>query len=191
MRRNALLALAAVAATAVLAGCGGSHDADHTSTGHAMSGDADVPFDRMFIDAMIPHHESAIAMAEEAKAAGLSDPKLVDIADNIIASQRSEIDRMRDWRQAWFGSSSTLDPDAATQMGLNHEQMGTDGLDLSNGADVNGAFAEAMTVHHEGAIRMAEMAIEQAEHPELRDLAKRIIQAQRGEIAIMQAGEGD
>ena len=47
-----------------------------------------------------------------------------------------------------------------------------------------------MIDHHEGAIRMAKLALEQAEHPELRQLAEAIIEAQEGEIAIMEPHTG-
>ena len=48
-------------------------------------------------------------------------------------------------------------------------------------------FLEAMIQHHQGAIQMAEMALEQAEHEEIRSLAEDIITAQSAEIEQMQA----
>jgi uncharacterized protein (DUF305 family) len=88
-------------AVAASAACGGSKS---TTSPEATSAVSSVPFDRAFIDAMVPHHQSAIAMASAAKTAGLSDPELTEIAGNIISSQQREIDEMRDWRQDWFGS---------------------------------------------------------------------------------------
>ncbi|HSM81902.1 MAG TPA: DUF305 domain-containing protein [Nodosilinea sp.] len=65
-------------------------------------GGADEEFDRRFIDAMIPHHEGAVAMAEDLQ--GKSDrPELQALAEEIIASQQAEIDQMMEWRQAWYG----------------------------------------------------------------------------------------
>lgn len=52
-----------------------------------------------------------------------------------------------------------------------------------NRADV--AFAQGMIPHHEQAIEMAEMAIEQASAPEVRDLAERIKAAQGPEIETL------
>ena len=86
-----LVLLASVAGLAFATGCGGE-DADENATPAATS--SSVPFDRAFIDAMVPHHESAIEMAETAKAAGLSQPELVTVADDIIDSQQAEIDQM-------------------------------------------------------------------------------------------------
>lgn len=47
--------------------------------------------DRQFIDSMIPHHSGAILMCREA---GLSDPELVSLCDEIVDAQRSEIEQM-------------------------------------------------------------------------------------------------
>ncbi len=43
-------------------------------------------------------------------------------------------------------------------------------------------FIDGMIAHHQGAIAMAEEALEQAEHPELRAMAQDIIQVQQAEI---------
>ncbi|MFQ4140403.1 DUF305 domain-containing protein [Nodosilinea sp. PGN35] len=65
-------------------------------------GGADAEFDLRFINAMIPHHEGAVAMAEDLKAKS-SRPELLALADEIIASQQAEIDQMAQWRQEWYG----------------------------------------------------------------------------------------
>ncbi|HEV2820494.1 MAG TPA: DUF305 domain-containing protein [Solirubrobacteraceae bacterium] len=52
-------------------------------------------------------------------------------------------------------------------------------------------FAEQMIPHHQGAVDMAEMALERAEHPELRELAEQIITTQKAEIAQLQAALDD
>lgn len=46
-------------------------------------------------------------------------------------------------------------------------------------------FAQAMIVHHEGAIEMAELAAQDATTPEVRELAEAISQAQGPEIELM------
>jgi uncharacterized protein (DUF305 family) len=48
---------------------------------------------------MVPHHQAAIEMAREAKQARLSQPELISIADDIIATQQAEIDQMLAWRE--------------------------------------------------------------------------------------------
>ena len=59
------------------------------------------PFDRAFIDAMIPHHESAIEMAEVAHRE-TSNPRIRDLTQRIIEAQEGEIEQMTTWRQEWY-----------------------------------------------------------------------------------------
>jgi uncharacterized protein (DUF305 family) len=47
---------------------------------------------------------------------------------------------------------------------------------------IDRAFIDMMVPHHEAAVAMAEIALERAEHPELRELAQEIIDAQSAEI---------
>jgi uncharacterized protein (DUF305 family) len=64
------------------------------------------PFDRAFIDAMVPHHEGAIAMAKQLLESG-DQPALRKMAQDIIDAQTKEIAQMREWRKAWYGSAAT------------------------------------------------------------------------------------
>ncbi len=129
-------------------------------------------------------------MAQAAKSAGLSEPELIKVADNIVASQQAEIADMRDWRESWFGSS-TIDPQGADPLGLSEAEMGMQhDADFSGAEDVNQAFATRMIDHHRGAIRMAELAQDRAEHHAIKSLADAIIAAQKREIAIMEKHAG-
>jgi uncharacterized protein (DUF305 family) len=47
--------------------------------------------DRQFLRSMIPHHSGAILMCEEA---ALSDPEIVALCRDIVASQKAEIAKM-------------------------------------------------------------------------------------------------
>jgi uncharacterized protein (DUF305 family) len=53
------------------------------------------------------------------------------------------------------------------------------------GEDLDAHFIEMMIPHHEGAIEMAEVALERSNRPEVRLLAEGIIEAQSREIADM------
>ena len=63
-------------------------------------------FDGMFIDMMVPHHESAIAMSRDAidKA---QHPEIKALAQQIIDAQTKEIDQMKRWRAAIAKDSSS------------------------------------------------------------------------------------
>ena len=179
-RRSKAAAVVLGALVLILSACGGS---EGDSDAGAPSG---VPFDRSFIDAMVPHHESAIEMARAAKEAGLSQPDLVKVADDILATQQAEIDQMKDWRAEWFGSS-TIDPEGDAALGMSESDMGMqhDAEALSESTDVNTDFAQMMITHHQGAIKMAKLAGGKAEHGELKELADAIVSAQEREIDVM------
>jgi hypothetical protein len=57
-------------------------------------------FDRAFLEMMIPHHQGAIDMARLAQKYA-KHPELKTMADDIIAAQQSEIDRMESWQDSW------------------------------------------------------------------------------------------
>lgn len=63
------------------------------------------PFDRAFIDMMIPHHQGAIRMARVEISQG-GDPELQALAAAIVQAQASEIREMNAWRQSWYGARS-------------------------------------------------------------------------------------
>ncbi len=62
-------------------------------------------------------------------------------------------------------------------------------LEGKKGDDFDEAFIDEMIIHHQGAIDMAELAITNAKHQEIKDLAKEIISAQTREIEQMQSWE--
>jgi uncharacterized protein (DUF305 family) len=67
--------------------------------------DGAKPFDRKFIDMMIPHHQGAIRMARAELAKG-RNAKLRSIARAIVTAQAAEIRQMNSWRKAWYGKAS-------------------------------------------------------------------------------------
>jgi uncharacterized protein (DUF305 family) len=67
-------------------------------------GAADAKFDQRFLDAMIPHHEGAIVMAQDALAKS-QRPEIQNLAKAIIADQQIEIDQMKQWQKTWYGKS--------------------------------------------------------------------------------------
>jgi uncharacterized protein (DUF305 family) len=57
-------------------------------------------FDVEFLNQMIVHHESAIMMAKMIQKATARE-ELKTLAKNIIESQTTEIEQMRNWRDSW------------------------------------------------------------------------------------------
>ena len=58
-------------------------------------------FDKAFIEAMIPHHQSAIMMAQMLQS-GTNRPEMQQLAKNIIESQSKEIQQMQTWYTKWY-----------------------------------------------------------------------------------------
>jgi uncharacterized protein (DUF305 family) len=64
-------------------------------------GAKDADFDLRFINAMIPHHEGAVTMAQNA-ATKSTRPEIKKLAQDIISSQQAEIKQMQQWKQDWY-----------------------------------------------------------------------------------------
>jgi uncharacterized protein (DUF305 family) len=67
--------------------------------------DGAKPFDREFIDMMVPHHQGAIRMARVELKRGVNG-QLRTIARAIISGQAKEIREMNAWRTKWYGAPS-------------------------------------------------------------------------------------
>jgi uncharacterized protein (DUF305 family) len=66
------------------------------------------PFDRAFVEMMIPHHQGAVAMAEVEVGRGDND-ELKSLARRIIDAQQREIDEMRTFLEREYGGSAPED----------------------------------------------------------------------------------
>lgn len=59
------------------------------------------PFDKAFIEEMIPHHQMAVMMAHMLERA-TDRPEMKKLAQDIIAAQTKEINEMRGWYDVWY-----------------------------------------------------------------------------------------
>ncbi len=64
-------------------------------------------------------------------------------------------------------------------------------LEGKTGDAFDRAFLSEMIIHHQGAVEMAGLALENAKHQEIKDLAEGIIKAQNKEIADMLSWQKD
>lgn len=60
------------------------------------------PFDRAFVDEMVPHHLGAIKMAKVVLK-DTTDPALKNLAETIIRTQQNEVDGMNAFRERKYG----------------------------------------------------------------------------------------
>ena len=213
MKRSTTLTTLALASALALAGCGTSGaqegagtDAETaapaasasaaTSTGAASGepiaaehNDADV----MFAQMMLPHHEQAVEMSEMLLAKDDVPAEVAEFAQRVIDAQGPEIERMNDMLTAWEAEPLA---DAEDMDGMDHGSgAGISGMmseeDMSALEDAQGTgaaqlYLEQMTVHHEGAVEMAQEQIEQGQNPQAVELARQVVADQEAEIAEME-----
>ena len=149
--------------------------------------------DQHFITMMIPHHEDAIAMANMALTRA-EHPEIKQLAKNIKTSQSQEIEQMRAWYKKWYGTDVPKVDGNNMGGGMMHggkrgmmSNMRTDLTALSKAKNFDQAFIEEMIPHHEMAVMMSQHLLSNAVHPEMKQLAQAIIQAQTKEINEMQS----
>jgi len=166
-----------VAAVIVLIGVGAlvlssGEDANATET------------DGAFVTEMAPHHESAIEMAEIAIERA-EHPEIEALARSIAASQGEEITELEAIHQRLF-DAPVGEVDHGT-LGLAEHEMGmsADLSSLESAKPFDRAFIDMMVPHHQGAILMARIELEQGTDDEAQALAEKIIEAQTTEIVEM------
>ena len=67
-----------------------------------MLGKGDAEYEKRFIDMMIPHHEGAILMAQDALK-NATKPELKKMAEKMIEDQSKEIKMLKEYRMQWYG----------------------------------------------------------------------------------------
>ena len=178
MPRTVVAILVIAVAAVVPAACG-----DNSESGGA---GASVT-ESAFLKGMIPHHESAVEMAELAVDRG-EHPEAKMLAREIVQAQTSEIVQMEKIYERLTGEEILPDPVAHKDLGLSQAEAGMhEGgaamLERANAFDK--AFIDAMIPHHQGAVRQARIVLEETDDGELRELADAIVEAQSREIAQM------
>lgn len=134
--------------------------------------------DIAFAEMMIPHHEQAIEISDIALTNSSSD-EILALARDIKAAQAPEIEQMG----GWAGVKSSTHSGHMMDGMLSEKQIQE--LRDAEGATFDRLFLEGMIAHHEGAIKMAQDALN-SKNMEVTALAAAIIAAQEKEIAFMQ-----
>jgi hypothetical protein len=130
-----------------------------------------------FAEMMIPHHEQANVMSDNALTNSSSEDILL-LAQEIKAAQSPEIELMK----SWTGVSTSTHMGHMMDGMLSESQIQQ--LRDSEGATFDRLFLEGMIAHHEGAIAMAQK-VTGSKNKEVAALAAAIIEAQEKEIAFM------
>lgn len=143
--------------------------------------------EQAFLEGMIPHHESAVEMAEQALEEA-EHPELKRLAEAIVEAQEAEITEMEQIHERMTGDEVMPDPAAHEDLGLSQEEAGMHeggAMMLDAEEDFDKEFIDAMIPHHQGAIRMAHILLADTDDAELERLGSAIIAAQSKEIRDM------
>jgi uncharacterized protein (DUF305 family) len=157
--------------------------AESSADSAAVFNDVDVTFAQM----MIPHHEQAVEMSDDLLAKDGVDQSVIDLATEIKAAQEPEITQLKDWLSAWGEDDNSMS--GMPGMGSGSDGLMSDddmmALQSASGADATKLFLEQMTVHHEGAVAMAQLELDAGENAGAQEMAAGIVTSQTAEIAAM------
>lgn len=191
----------ALAVAFTVAACGDS-DTDTTTattpsaavsatTPAAEDAGAHNPADVMFAQMMLPHHAQAIEMSDILLAKqGIPEP-VTALATQIKAAQGPEIDQLTTWLGEWGEPTEMPSSMPGHDMPDGHEMEGMmsaedmQALSDAQGTEAARLFLTQMIAHHEGAVDMAQVEIEDGQFPEAVQMARTIVDTQQQEIDTM------
>ena len=148
-----------------------------------------------FLYDMLHHHEQAIQLSTLELAHG-ETADVQSFAREIVLFQSYEIGLMDaqldQWgyereqppetAMGWMGHE--VDPDAMPGLATEEE---VEALSEARGREADALFLDLMQAHHRGGVEMAEAAAGLVRDDDLRELARRIADVQRSEIAELDA----
>lgn len=189
-KRTLLAVVGVLAASLTLSACStGTSDTGSDSPGS--SSDAAATFndqDVSFAQSMVVHHSQAIDMAQVILDKDGIDPRVTELAQDIKDAQGPEIDQLNGFLEQWDAPAEMEGMDGMDGMegvaGTMSEQDMAD-LETATGIEASRLFLEQMTVHHEGAVEMAQVQVDEGEDPDATALAQKIIDDQNAELELM------
>jgi uncharacterized protein (DUF305 family) len=147
-----------------------------------------IPFisqnDVAFIDAIVPHHEMAVRMADIELQKG-TRPEVKAMAQMMKDMQTQEIAVLRGARQALTGAATGAQMLMDPHMEADHMQ-----LEGASGAEVDRLFLEHMIPHHAEGISLAHRALPNLQRADVRQIATNIVDSQAKEIGDMHELKG-
>ena len=160
-----------------------SDDGMDSHMGHMSGNQKYTGADVMFLQMMIPHHQQAIDISNQAITKS-KDSELIALAKKIATDQAAEIIQMKAWLK---------DANASEDMGHSMHDMGgmlssdeLSNLNSATGSAFDKAWLEGMIGHHEGAIHMTNM-INDAQNPAIKEFGNKIVKDQSAQIDQMKS----
>jgi uncharacterized protein (DUF305 family) len=146
--------------------------------------------DQTYIRHMTTHHAQGIELGRLGVDRA-SDPHLRSLAALMVASQVGENRIFDGWWQSWFGifmPACTAQERADMPGFLTPDQLQE--ARSASADQFDDVFIRLMTIHHAGAVQMADDEMHSRGDPRLRIMAQAIRHEQQGEIALMHGSAG-
>jgi LPXTG-motif cell wall-anchored protein len=131
-------------------------------------------FEVGYINAIIPHHQDAIAMAKLVKDTAPHQETRAAAA-KMITDQEKEIGDLSGWLKQWYGLEVSPDP----RMAMDSSMM--DMLKKLDPEMQEKHFLAMMREHHQSAIDMGKLVVSKATHQELKDQGQMMMTMQKDE----------
>jgi len=153
---------------------------------HQMEMTGNIDYD--FAMAMKSHHQAAVDMSQLELESG-KDDELKEMAQNIITTQKKEINELQSFLDNHKNPERNYDP-AMKDQGFSKAmdqsmRMMMDMCRIEENPSLDKQFAQMMIRHHEGAVQMAEGFIQFGKDRQLISMAKKMIEDQKIEIGLL------
>ena len=161
---------------------------------------AELEFDLIFLDAIVPHVESAIEMAVVA-GDNSQHPEIDQFAQETIEAQQLQVETMRTWRADWYPDVPALtqqqlveamivklsdSPGVGGVAGLEEMNESHRRADLAalcaSGDHFDLTYIDTVIAHSSSAIVLAKEAQNRSMHREIKEMAASIVTAQQYQI---------
>jgi len=192
-KRYPILAGLGVTAVLALSACGtddastgGSNGTSSTTSSSSEAADAGQKDDVMFAQMMIPHHQQAVEMADQALQKDAS-AEVTELAEQIKAAQGPEIATMTKWLEEWKAPMTAEEGHGGHGSGGMMDDADMKELAAASGPAFDEMWLTMMIEHHEGAVDMAQDVLKTTSNPEVKEMAQAIVDGQNKEIATMKA----
>lgn len=134
-------------------------------------------FERQFLEQMPHHHQMGLPMLQmcEQKA---THGDLKNLCRETASKQQGEAEQMRGWLQSWYQGKGAMSKAEMNRM-MSESKTDMAKLQAATGQDFDRVFMMTLMKHHRQGIQMSKDAETRVEHPELKDLARKMAEDQQ------------
>jgi uncharacterized protein (DUF305 family) len=159
---NVILMVLACAATLVASGCSNAKTSES---------------EKDFVARMMPHHALGMQLMDEAMLHS-SDVRLRRVVFEMNNYHHSEMTTLKNWQEKWDVTESQSFPG-----NLDHQAV--ERLEALTGVSHDTWWLHLMIIHHEGALEIADDAINLAQEPDVMEMARVVRTVQETQLDSM------